>query len=285
MYLQNRYTYASFYAFSLGAKSTMSTFCLSLLGLFLHVSLGQHISLLLHFTDNLLKDLLHYYFCFFTSQLFPQSNSACFVESIIPLKLLMPTLPTISLVIKPTESFQSSDYKAFFKNVWQSSCLLNAFLGFHNTCLFWYSSHHCSKWLSGNSVNSLSSGMPVLEFSWVPASLISVLYNAQRRTPFSSTPSRTSTNLYLRVKLYSIPYSPQCHSTFSNLSTLSSSLLLHCHINIPFTQATQVRNLGMRFNYFSPLLPPVHQLPDRAFSNCSQLCHPLLNCPSWSTLP
>ena len=133
MHLQNIYTYVSFYAFSLGTKSTMSTFCLSSLGLFLHVSLGQHVSLLLRFTDNLLKDLLHYYFCFLTSQLFPQSNSACFVESIILLKLLMPTLPTISLVIKPTESFQSSDYKAFFKNVRQSSCLLK--------CLSWLSQH------------------------------------------------------------------------------------------------------------------------------------------------
>lgn len=68
---------------------------------------------------NLRKELLHYYFCFFTSQLFPQSNSACFVESIIPLKLLIPTLPTISLEINPSESFQSSDYKVFSKNVRQ----------------------------------------------------------------------------------------------------------------------------------------------------------------------
>lgn len=133
MHLQNIYTYPSVYVYFLSAKSTMSIFCLSLMGLFLHVPFGQRVFLFLSFTDNLLKELLHYYFCFFTSQLFPQSNSTCFVESIIPLKLLIPTLPTTSLVINPKESFQSSDYKVFFKNVWQSSCLLK--------CLSWLSQH------------------------------------------------------------------------------------------------------------------------------------------------
>ena len=60
-----------------------------------------------------------YCFCFFTFQNFP-SISASFVEPIIPLKLLIPGLPTISLLIYPNRIFFNLQITKLFLRIYDT---------------------------------------------------------------------------------------------------------------------------------------------------------------------
>ena len=75
-----------------------------------------------------------YCFCFFTFQNFP-SISASFVEPIIPLKLLIPGLPTISLLIYPNRIFFNLQITKLFLRIYDTCPVSwNAlFLGFPDT--------------------------------------------------------------------------------------------------------------------------------------------------------
>lgn len=197
------------------------------------------------------------------------------MESIVSLKLLIPRLPRISLVINPTEFFQASDPKALKKkkNTQKNphdSCPVSwnaSFLGFHNTFLFCILPITVQNGCQATVSTPCLLGRPCC-WSFPESLALFQCFIMLRGEPHSVPwplllhPELAQISIW-NVKFYSIPYSPHCHPTILNLSSFSFSFFLHCHINIPFTQATQTTNLGIILNYFSPFLPAVHHTTTR----------------------
>lgn len=84
------------------SKSIRNTFYLNLLVLFLHVSLASIQFCFCPSQVSFLKSCYIHCFCFFTFPFFLQSTSSCLVKFIIPLKLFIPRLPTVSVEINST---------------------------------------------------------------------------------------------------------------------------------------------------------------------------------------